>query len=59
MYDNLRQATNYAGRRINDYYRRAALEAEAEKFTVGQTWQEMAKNLRTKAIKQRINWFQR
>ncbi len=57
MYDNLRQATNYAGRRINDYYRRAALEAEAEKFTVGQTWQEMAKNLEQKLLSKGLTGF--
>jgi len=57
MFDNLRSATNYAGRRINDYYRRAALEAEAEKFTVGQTWQEMAKNLEQKLLSKGLTGF--
>lgn len=57
MYDNLRQATQFAGRRINDYYRQAALEASAKKYSSGQTVKDMTKELQQKLLTQGLTGF--
>ncbi|MDO6355121.1 polymorphic toxin type 50 domain-containing protein [Caloramator sp. CAR-1] len=57
MYDNLRQATQFAGRRINDYYRQAALEASAKKYAAGQTVKDMSKELQQKLLSQGLTGF--
>lgn len=41
MADNLRDATQFIGRRINDVFRRVALEQTGRKLAAGQTWQDM------------------
>lgn len=45
---DLTRAVNVVGRRINDAIRQAALEAEAEKLSTGQTVRQMQKNLTQK-----------
>ncbi|KRQ86046.1 Phage minor capsid protein 2 [Caloramator mitchellensis] len=57
MYDNLRQATQFAGRRINDYYRQAALEAAAKKYAAGQTVKDISKELQQKLLSQGLTGF--
>jgi len=57
MYDNLRQATQFAGRRINDYYRQAALKASAKKYSSGQTIKDMKKELQQKLLTQGLTGF--
>lgn len=39
--DNLRDATQFIGRRINDVFRRVGLEQTGRKLAAGQTWQDM------------------
>ncbi|MCL6611186.1 MAG: hypothetical protein K6T66_06575 [Peptococcaceae bacterium] len=41
MADNLRDATQFIGRRINDVFRRVGLEQIGRKLAAGQTWQDM------------------
>ncbi|WP_342455777.1 phage minor capsid protein [Caloramator sp. Dgby_cultured_2] len=57
MHDNLRRATQYAGRRVNDYYRQAALEASAKKYAAGQTVKDMVKELQQKLLTQGLTGF--
>ncbi|WP_027309351.1 phage minor capsid protein [Caloramator sp. ALD01] len=57
MYDNLRQATQFAGRKINDYYRQAALEVSAKKYSSGQTIKDMTKELQQKLLTQGLTGF--
>lgn len=57
MYDNLRNATQYAGRRIQDEFRRAGIDIMAEKYTVGKTWKETAKSLQERLLSQGLTGF--
>lgn len=41
MADNLRDATQFIGRRINDIFRRVGLEQTGRKLAAGQTWRDM------------------
>ncbi|SMB97799.1 Phage minor capsid protein 2 [Thermanaeromonas toyohensis ToBE] len=41
MADNLRDATQFIGRRINDVFRRVGLEQTGRKLAAGQTWYDM------------------
>lgn len=41
MADNLRDATQYIGRRVNGVFRRVGLEQTGRKLAAGQTWQDM------------------
>ncbi len=41
MADNLRNATQFIGRRIDDVFRQVGLEQTGRKLAAGQTWQDM------------------
>lgn len=41
MADNLRDATQFVGRRINDVFRQVGLEQTGRKLASGQTWRDM------------------
>lgn len=57
MYDNLRQATQYAGRRIQDEYRRAGIDAMGEKYTEGLTWRDTAQRVQDRLLTQGLTGF--
>ena len=57
MFDNLRQATQYAGRRIQDEFRRAGIDTMGEKYTEGLTWRETAKRLQDRLLTQGLTGF--
>jgi SPP1 gp7 family putative phage head morphogenesis protein len=57
MFDNLRQATQYAGRRIQDEYRRAGIDTMGEKYTEGLTWRETSKRLQERLLSQGLTGF--
>lgn len=45
MADNLRGATQFVGRRVNDVFRQVGLEQTGRKLAAGQTWQDMKKKV--------------
>lgn len=45
MADNLRDATQFVGRRVNDIFRRVALEQAGRKLAAGATWQDIKKKV--------------
>lgn len=45
MADNLRDATQFVGRRVNDVFRQVGLEQTGRKMAAGQTWQDMKKKV--------------
>lgn len=57
MYDNLRQATQYAGRRIQDEYRRASIDTMGQKYTEGLTWKETAQRIQDRLLTQGLTGF--
>jgi len=57
MYDNLRQATQYAGRRIQDEYRRAGIDTMGQKYTEGLTWEETAKRMQDRLLSEGLTGF--
>jgi len=57
MYDNLRQATQYAGRRIQDEFRRAGIDTMGEKYTEGLTWRETAQRLQQRLLSEGLTGF--
>lgn len=57
MYDNLRQATQYAGRRIQDEFRRAGIDTMGEKYTEGLTWREASQRLQDRLLTQGLTGF--
>lgn len=57
MYNNLRQATQYAGRRIQDEFRQAGIDVMGEKYTEGLTWRETAKRLQDRLLTQGLTGF--
>ena len=57
MFDNLRQATQYAGRRIQDEFRQAGIDTMGEKYTEGLTWRDTAKRLQDRLLTQGLTGF--
>ena len=57
MFDNLRQATQYAGRRIQDEFRRAGIDTMGEKYTEGLTWREASQRLQQRLISEGLTGF--
>lgn len=57
MYNNLRQATQYAGRRIQDEFRQAGIDVMGEKYTEGLTWRGTAKRLQDRLLTQGLTGF--
>ena len=57
MYGNLRQATQYAGRRIQDEFRRAGIDIMGEKYTEGLTWRETSQRLQDRLLSQGLTGF--
>lgn len=45
MADNLRGATQFIGRRVNDVFRQVGLEQTGGKLAAGQTWQDMKRKV--------------
>ncbi len=50
MADNLRNATQFIGRRVNDVFRQVGLEATGEKLTAGETWVDMKQKVIEKLL---------
>lgn len=57
LYDNLRDATQFVGRKFDDYFRRASLESAGKKYVSGETWQQMKKDLMEKLLTKGLTGF--
>jgi hypothetical protein len=57
LYDNLRNATQFVGRKFDDYFRRASLESAGKKYVSGETWQQMKKDLMEKLLSKGLTGF--
>jgi hypothetical protein len=57
LYDNLRDATQFVGRKFDDYFRKASLEAAGRKYVSGETWQQMKKNLMEDLLSKGLTGF--
>lgn len=57
LYDNLRDATQFVGRKFDDYFRKASLEAAGKKYVSGETWQQMKKDLMERLLSKGLTGF--
>jgi len=57
LYDNLQNAIQFVGRKFDDYFRRASLEAAGKKYVSGETWQQMKKDLMERLLSKGLTGF--